>query len=61
MSPVGLNDDRRGRGNTHDAKTKRTSAPFVVGEGGGGMNDVNSPSWTELAREAAHVSKLLLC
>lgn len=37
------------------AKTRRTSATAI----GGRTNDVttHTPSWTELAREAAHVSK----
>lgn len=66
MLPAGIEGslgggDRRVRAD-RIAKTRRTSATAIIGGGGGGgggMNDAitHTPSWTELAREAAHVSK----
>lgn len=50
--------DRRGRGVLdHAIRYRRTSAT-TTSSCGSGMNDVttHTPSWTELAREAAHVS-----
>jgi len=50
--------DRRGRGD-RDAATRRTSASAIGGDIVGGMAceaTANTLSWTELAREAAHVS-----
>jgi len=54
------NGDRHGRGD-RDAATRRTSASGVSGGNVGGTCEVtsNTPSWTELAREAAHVSSYL--
>lgn len=63
MLPAGIEEslgggDRRVRAD-RIAKTRRTSATAIIGGGGGGMNDAiaHTPTWTELAREAAHVSK----
>ncbi|VVC26044.1 Hypothetical protein CINCED_3A004712 [Cinara cedri] len=52
--------ERRGRGVLEPTtRYRRTSAATTL-SGGSGMNDVttHTPSWTELAREAAHVSRM---